>query len=246
MALGVLSMFCWRKFKNLSFHEQFLDYQEVSTKSDEKPKIEGSHGNSEYPSKENEKRKPAEKSVQPRDKTRYFTSQPPPEPGRYTIQAPPPWTPKPEINVVSVQPQDPDRDDGDAPYSSSDEEEMVSYLSVCLSIYLSIHPSIYLSICLSVCLSIYLPICLSIYLSIYLSICLSTYLPTYVPTYLSIYHIYLKETCGTRSLLLEASIFCTSNFDSAKDELIIDIPAKKCDVVMVTRCTGSLWAAKLS
>lgn len=31
MALGVLSVLCWRKFKNLSFMEQFLDYRQVPT-----------------------------------------------------------------------------------------------------------------------------------------------------------------------------------------------------------------------
>ena len=31
MALGVLSVLCWRRFKNLSFMEQFLDYRQVPT-----------------------------------------------------------------------------------------------------------------------------------------------------------------------------------------------------------------------
>lgn len=29
MALGVFSVLCWRRFKNLSFMEQFLDYRQV-------------------------------------------------------------------------------------------------------------------------------------------------------------------------------------------------------------------------
>lgn len=124
MAIGVLSMLCWRKFKNLSFKEQFLDYHEVATNSEDKA-LPSQNG--DQPWKENgKKKKPAGKSVQPREKERYFTSQPPPAPGRYAVQSPPPWTPKPEINVVSVQPQDPDREEGEVPYSSSDEEETVS------------------------------------------------------------------------------------------------------------------------
>ena len=40
---------------------------------------------------------------------------------------PPPWIPKPEVSVVSVQPQDSSiKDDDEVPYSSSDEEEMVT------------------------------------------------------------------------------------------------------------------------
>ena len=31
MALGVLSVLCWRRFRNLSFMEQFLDYRQVPT-----------------------------------------------------------------------------------------------------------------------------------------------------------------------------------------------------------------------
>ena len=31
MALGVLSVMCWRRFRNLSFMEQFLDYRQVPT-----------------------------------------------------------------------------------------------------------------------------------------------------------------------------------------------------------------------
>ena len=29
MALGVFSVLCWRRFRNLSFMEQFLDYKQV-------------------------------------------------------------------------------------------------------------------------------------------------------------------------------------------------------------------------
>lgn len=29
MALGVFSVLCWRRFRNLSFMEQFLDYRQV-------------------------------------------------------------------------------------------------------------------------------------------------------------------------------------------------------------------------
>ena len=31
MALGVLSVLCWKRFRNLSFMEQFLDYRQVPT-----------------------------------------------------------------------------------------------------------------------------------------------------------------------------------------------------------------------
>ena len=49
----------------------------------------------------------------------------------FPTQAPPPWTPKPEMNVVSVQPQDQERDDGEFPASSSsDEENEVTFLAL--------------------------------------------------------------------------------------------------------------------
>lgn len=45
-------------------------------------------------------------------------------------QAPPPWIPKPEVSVVSVQPQDSSiKDDDDIPYSSSDEEPIPVIIS---------------------------------------------------------------------------------------------------------------------
>lgn len=51
----------------------------------------------------------------------------------FPTQAPPPWTPKPEMSVVSVQPQEQDRDDGDFPASSSsDEENVVNILMRCI------------------------------------------------------------------------------------------------------------------
>lgn len=31
MALGVMSVLCWKRFRNLSFMEQFLDYRQVPT-----------------------------------------------------------------------------------------------------------------------------------------------------------------------------------------------------------------------
>jgi hypothetical protein len=47
----------------------------------------------------------------------------------YAKQPPPPWTPKPELNGVSVQPLDNEKDDGDDPMSSStDDDEGVSNL----------------------------------------------------------------------------------------------------------------------
>ena len=48
-------------------------------------------------------------------------------PRQYPVSNPPPWIPKPEVSVVSVQPQDSSiKDDDEVPYSSSDEEEMVT------------------------------------------------------------------------------------------------------------------------
>ena len=48
-------------------------------------------------------------------------------PRQYPVSNPPPWIPKPEVSVVSVQPQDSSiKDDDEIPYSSSDEEEMVT------------------------------------------------------------------------------------------------------------------------
>lgn len=41
----------------------------------------------------------------------------------YAKQTAPPWTPKPELNVVSVQPLDNDKEEGDDPLSSSSDEE---------------------------------------------------------------------------------------------------------------------------
>jgi len=53
-----------------------------------------------------------------------------PPPRQYPSQAPPPWIPKPEVSVVSVQPQDSSiKDDDDIPYSSSDEEPMPVMIS---------------------------------------------------------------------------------------------------------------------
>lgn len=48
-------------------------------------------------------------------------------PRQYPVSNPPPWIPKPEVSVVSVQPQDSlIKDDDEIPYSSSDEEEIVT------------------------------------------------------------------------------------------------------------------------
>lgn len=48
-----------------------------------------------------------------------------PPPRQFPSQPPPPWIPKPEVSVVSVQPQDTSiKDDDEIPYSSSDEEPM--------------------------------------------------------------------------------------------------------------------------
>ena len=48
-----------------------------------------------------------------------------PPPRQFPSQPPPPWIPKPEVSVVSVQPQDSSiKDDDEIPYSSSDEEPM--------------------------------------------------------------------------------------------------------------------------
>lgn len=48
-------------------------------------------------------------------------------PRQYPVSNPPPWIPKPEVSVVSVQPQDSSiKEDDEIPYSSSDEEEMVT------------------------------------------------------------------------------------------------------------------------
>lgn len=53
-----------------------------------------------------------------------------PPPRQYPSQAPPPWIPKPEVSVVSVQPQDSAiKDDDDIPYSSSDEETITVMIS---------------------------------------------------------------------------------------------------------------------
>ena len=47
-------------------------------------------------------------------------------PRQFPLPSPPPWIPKPEVNVVSVQPQDSSvKDDDEVPYSSSDEEETI-------------------------------------------------------------------------------------------------------------------------
>lgn len=108
-------MLCWRKFRNLSLREQFLDYREVSTGSDEKeenhvitkeklPVMENGHVDEDKPI-------PVLRQVQ-RGPLKH-----------YAKQTAPPWTPKPELNVVSVQPLDNDKDEGDDPLSSSSDEE---------------------------------------------------------------------------------------------------------------------------
>ena len=53
----------------------------------------------------------------------------PPPPRQYPVSNTPPWIPKPEVSVVSVQPQDSSiKDDDEVPYSSSDEEETITVM----------------------------------------------------------------------------------------------------------------------
>ena len=53
-------------------------------------------------------------------------------PRQYPVSNPPPWIPKPEVSVVSVQPQDTSiKDDDEIPYSSSDEEETITVRALC-------------------------------------------------------------------------------------------------------------------
>jgi len=45
MALGVLSVLCWRRFKNLTFMEQFLDYRHVPTATEANENTESTKEN---------------------------------------------------------------------------------------------------------------------------------------------------------------------------------------------------------
>ncbi|XP_048580107.1 synaptotagmin-6 isoform X2 [Nematostella vectensis] len=117
--MAMLSMLCWRKFRNLSLREQFLDYREVPTSGEKEDRIEGE---SELPQKITpgsdmedilEKPVPILRQVQ-RGPMKHYAKHPPP-----------PWTPKPELSVVSVQPleNDKENEDEDPVSSSSDEDE---------------------------------------------------------------------------------------------------------------------------
>ncbi|CAH3182793.1 unnamed protein product, partial [Porites evermanni] len=120
MALGVLSVLCWRKFKNLSFMEQFLDYRQVPTATEANENTESikENGHVEKVKEPNDKR--IQQKVGDEEKKKKIP------PRQYPVSNPPPWIPKPEVSVVSVQPQDSSiKDDDEVPYSSSDEEEMV-------------------------------------------------------------------------------------------------------------------------
>ncbi|XP_078376802.1 synaptotagmin-7-like [Oculina patagonica] len=115
MALGVLSVLCWKRFTNLSFMEQFLDYRQVPTATEANEttqKVRNGHAE--------EVKETLDEETDEKDTTQKKRK---PPPRQYPSQAPPPWIPKPEVSVVSVQPQDSSiKDDDEIPYSSSDEE----------------------------------------------------------------------------------------------------------------------------
>ncbi|KAM7430631.1 hypothetical protein ABFA07_018675 [Porites harrisoni] len=120
MALGVLSVLCWRKFKNLSFMEQFLDYRQVPTATEANENTESIKENGHV----EKVKEPNGKRIQQKGDEEKKKKIPP---RQYPVSNPPPWIPKPEVSVVSVQPQDSSiKDDDEVPYSSSDEEEMVT------------------------------------------------------------------------------------------------------------------------
>ncbi|XP_015772245.1 PREDICTED: synaptotagmin-7-like [Acropora digitifera] len=120
MALGVFSVLCWRRFRNLSFMEQFLDYKQVpnGTEVSETTEVIKQNGHIEEAKETGEEAGTEERETAgKKQKLR---------PRQFPLSSPPPWIPKPEVNVVSVQPQDSSvKDDDEVPYSSSDEEEAI-------------------------------------------------------------------------------------------------------------------------
>lgn len=120
MALGVLSVLCWRRFKNLSFMEQFLDYRQVPNATEANGDTEVIKENGHVEENKETGKEAWAKKKDPAEKKQKLLSQ------QYPLSNPPPWIPKPEVNVVSVQPQDSSiKDDDEVPYSSSDEEDSI-------------------------------------------------------------------------------------------------------------------------
>ncbi|KAK3735090.1 hypothetical protein QZH41_011260, partial [Actinostola sp. cb2023] len=112
----MLSMLCWRRFRNLSLREQFLDYRELPTGNEKDEKCENVITKEKLPTIEN--------GEEPIDKPIPVLRQIQRGPLKhYAKQTAPPWTPKPELSVVSVQPLDNDKEEGDDPMSSSSDEE---------------------------------------------------------------------------------------------------------------------------
>lgn len=100
--------------------EQFLDYRQVPTATEANETTEIIKGNGHVEDIKNT----VEEETEERDSSEKKQRLPP---RQYPVSDPPPWIPKPEVSVVSVQPQDSSiKDDDEVPYSSSDEEETIT------------------------------------------------------------------------------------------------------------------------
>jgi len=100
--------------------EQFLDYRQVptATEANETTEVIKANGHVE------EIKETVAEETEEKDAGKKKRRLPP---RQYPISNPPPWIPKPEVSVVSVQPQDSSiKDDDEIPYSSSDEEETIT------------------------------------------------------------------------------------------------------------------------